>query len=106
LVLARVPEASRFGSVRVDRHGRLTQFQEKTDIATGGWINAGIYLLERSAIEEIPLGRALSLERDLFPAWLDSRGIYGFRSARRFLDIGTPEAYVQAESFFPCTQGS
>ena len=46
------------------------------------------------------MDRFLSLERDLFPAWVDRKQIYGFRCAGRFLDIGTPEAYAEAESFF------
>ncbi len=106
LVLASVPEASRFGTALVDHQGRVKRFQEKTDMPAGGWINAGIYLLERPLIEEIPVGRDLSLERDLFPAWVDFKQIYDFRCAGRFLDIGTPEAYAQVDSFFSCTRGS
>jgi D-glycero-alpha-D-manno-heptose 1-phosphate guanylyltransferase len=104
LVLAKAPEASRFGNVRVDRHGRIKRFQEKTEMPAGGWINAGTYLLERPLIEEIPVGRESSLEGDLFPAWVDSKRFYGFRCAGRFLDIGTPKAYAQVESFFSCMQ--
>lgn len=106
LVLARVPTASRFGRVWVGRHARVNRFEEKTDRPGSDWINAGIYLLARRLIEEIPMGRAVSLERDLFPSWVERKQIYGFRCAGRFLDIGTPEAYAEAEHFFLSAQGT
>ena len=31
--------------------------------------------------------------------WI-GRGLYGFQSEARFMDIGTPEAYASAQSFF------
>jgi D-glycero-alpha-D-manno-heptose 1-phosphate guanylyltransferase len=106
LVLARSPGASRFGKVRIDGQGRVKQFDEKTPVHSTDWINAGIYLLERSLIEEIPLGRPLSLERDLFPAWVRRFRVRGFCCTGRFLDIGTPQAYAEAEQFFSCPQAA
>ncbi|HLJ92059.1 MAG TPA: nucleotidyltransferase family protein [Gemmataceae bacterium] len=106
LVLAKAPAQSRFGTVWLDCQGRVERFEEKTADTGGNWINAGIYLLERRLIEEIPVERSVSLERDLFPAWIARQRVYGFRCAGRFLDIGTPEAYAEAESFFSCAQGS
>jgi len=100
LVLAKMPGASRYGRVWADSHGRVRRFVEKTAVRGSEWINAGIYLLQRPLIEEIPLGRPLSLERDLFPAWVDRVRFCGFRCGGRFLDIGTPEAYAEAELFF------
>lgn len=100
LVLARVPGASRFGGVRVDTDGRVRCFQEKTPVHASDWINAGIYLFDRALVEDIPVGRSLSLERDVFPVWAEELRVYGFRCDGRFLDIGTPEAYAQAERFF------
>jgi NDP-sugar pyrophosphorylase family protein len=100
LALARVTGASRFGSVWTDEAGRVTQFEEKRAVPGANWINAGIYLLKRELIEEIPQGRPLSLERDLFPEWVKLLRCHGFRSAGRFLDIGTPESYAEAEHFF------
>jgi NDP-sugar pyrophosphorylase family protein len=100
LVLAHVPNAASFGRVRTDGQNWIAQFVEKTEAAEAGWINAGIYLLERGLIEAIPAGRTLSLERELFPAWVAQRRCCGFPGARRFLDIGTPDSYAQAELFF------
>src|SRR5262249_8753185 len=102
LVLARVPDTTRFGRISLGDDGRVLSFAEKAG-ASSGWINAGIYLLERSRIEEMPPGRPSSLERDLFPVWLGRKRVYGFPCAGRFLDIGTPESYAEAELLTPCS---
>src|SRR5438132_6919891 len=47
--------ASRFGKIWVDSHDRVKRFQEKTDMPGSAWINAGIYLLQRRLVEEIPV---------------------------------------------------
>ena len=99
LVLAEVPDTRRFGRVSVRPDGRVEQFLEKSDTAGPGWINAGIYLLSRHQIANIPTGRPVSLERELLPQWLP-HGLFGFPSHGRFLDIGTPESFAQAGDFF------
>jgi NDP-sugar pyrophosphorylase family protein len=99
LVLARVDDASRYGRVDVDAAGAVRGFAEKQADATPGWINAGIYLLARGRVEGLPEGVPLSLERDVFPAWV-GRGLHGFRTEGRFLDIGTPRSYARASRFF------
>jgi D-glycero-alpha-D-manno-heptose 1-phosphate guanylyltransferase len=100
LVLTRMEDCSRFGRVQVAPDGRIVCFEEKTQAGGVGWINAGIYLIQRELIEEIPLGRPLSLERDLFPEWVRRKRFCGFACEGRFLDIGTPESYAQTETFF------
>jgi NDP-sugar pyrophosphorylase family protein len=99
IVLTEVRQADRFGSVDTTPDGRIVKFGEKVTSAASGWVNAGIYLIGRQLIEEIPPGRAVSLERDVFPAWI-GRGFYGYRHRGVFLDIGTPESYAQAAQLF------
>jgi NDP-sugar pyrophosphorylase family protein len=98
LVLAWADDTARYGTVDVAPDGRITGFAEKR-AGGAGWINAGVYLFERELIEAIPAGRFVSLERELFPQWADSGGLYGFCCRTSFLDIGTPESYAQAEVF-------
>jgi NDP-sugar pyrophosphorylase family protein len=50
-------------------------------------------------IERITPGRAVSLEKDVFPE-LIGNGLYAFKGGGAFLDIGTPESYAEAEEFF------
>jgi D-glycero-alpha-D-manno-heptose 1-phosphate guanylyltransferase len=99
LVLARATDAERFGQVRVSRDGQILQFEEKGTPSGPGRINAGIYLLRRGLIAELPPG-PVSLERDVLPGWVAGRRVYGYRHDGRFLDIGTPESYAEAGDFF------
>src|SRR5262245_21859630 len=62
VVMARVPDAAPFGSVDMDFKGVVRRFGEKQ--ASGpGWVNAGVYLLRRELIADIPSDCAVSLER-------------------------------------------
>lgn len=99
LRLIKVVDTRRYGRVQIDANGRVFGFDEKGDTSAPGWINAGIYLLKRHLLQAIPTSGAVSLEREIFPTWI-SRGLYGYQSAGRFLDIGTPEAYAATEQFF------
>ncbi len=93
-----VPDTARFGSLVVDSSGRLRAFAEK--VPGKGVINAGVYLLRRRLIDTINGEVPLSLERDVFPRWLsDDLYIAVLRVQADFLDIGTPDALAQAESF-------
>jgi len=98
LVLVRVDDASRFGQVELDDAGNVLRFEEKGGRTGPGWINAGVYLIERRMLEAIPPGPAVSLERDVFPTWIGAK-LLGWRSTGRFLDIGTPESYRAAADF-------
>jgi D-glycero-alpha-D-manno-heptose 1-phosphate guanylyltransferase len=97
LALVGSAETARFGSVRVDAEGRVLEFLEKGGENTSGLISAGVYLVERPLLEALPPGRALSLERDVFPSWI-GHGLFGFRTPGPFVDIGTPDSYALAGS--------
>ena len=100
LVLSPSADCARYGRVRVAADGRVKEFGEKSE-AGGGWINAGIYLLDRGLIQEIAEGTPVSLERELLPTWVSRRErVHGFFCTGRFIDIGTPESYAKAERFF------
>ncbi len=99
LLLARLPDTRRYGQVEFDANGRVVCFEEKGARLGPGWINAGVYLFNRSLIESMPAGKPVSLEIDVFPN-LISRGLYGFRCEDVFIDIGTPESYAEANDFF------
>ena len=99
LVLNWQTDPSRFGRVDVDLGGAVLAFREKAAHQPPGWINAGIYAVPKEMVDSIPDDRAVSLEREIFPAWI-SKGLRGFRCEGRFLDIGTPESYAQASEFF------
>jgi NDP-sugar pyrophosphorylase family protein len=96
IVLAEVPDTSRFGRVRIEPDNRVTSFVEKDKDHAGnaGLVNAGVYLF--NAFPGVPGDiRPASLEKDLLPAWIGS-GLYGYVARGVFIDIGTPETYAHA----------
>ena len=96
LHLVEVPDPSRFGCVPTDHHGRVTAFLEKTPHPVTSQINAGCYVYTRRAIDEIPPGRVVSVERETFPALIESGQIVmGYVDNAYWLDVGTPEAFVR-----------
>ncbi len=99
VLLTEVEDTSRYGRVRVEEDGRVVGFDEKDGLSGAGWINAGVYLIERELLKAIPSGRQVSLEREIFPQWI-GRGFYGWKGAGRFLDIGTKESFAEAQQFF------
>jgi D-glycero-alpha-D-manno-heptose 1-phosphate guanylyltransferase len=100
MAVARVADASRFGRVQLSTEGKVVRFVEKAAAARPGWINAGVYLIQRRLLESMPPGQSLSLEREWLHRWITTERVLGFRCAGPFLDIGTPESYAAAESFF------
>jgi NDP-sugar pyrophosphorylase family protein len=98
LLLTQVEEGSRFGRVCLGAEGAILNFEEKGGAGGPACINAGIYLIQRPLLDSIPTGRAISLEREVFPQWM-GRGLFGQIVPGPFLDIGTPESYARAERF-------
>ena len=100
LLLTHRPDVSASGLVATDANDAVTSFNEKpTGQTTGGYISAGMYLMQRDAIAEIPADGPVSIERDVFPRFC-GRGCYAFKGEFPFIDIGTPESYRQAAKFF------
>jgi mannose-1-phosphate guanylyltransferase len=90
-----VADSSAYGLVNCDAEGRVLEFLEKTGEAVPGEINAGAYVLERSVLDLVPAGRAVSIEREVFPR-LVGGGLCGLLLEGYWMDIGTPERYLQA----------
>ena len=104
LMLVHDSDTSTYGRVYTDADERVTAFREKTGKTVPGWINAGVYMVSRERIDSIPSGRAVSLEKEVFPAWI-SHGLHGFQSDGELIDIGTPERYQRAPEFFRALAG-
>ncbi|MEK6278282.1 MAG: NDP-sugar synthase [Actinomycetota bacterium] len=93
-----VDDPTGYGLVETDQDGRIVEFLEKPEPGHGGpgEVNTGTYVLERSVLEAmIPEGRAVSIEREVFPE-LIGKGLHGLRLEGYWMDIGTPDRYLQA----------
>jgi mannose-1-phosphate guanylyltransferase len=112
ILLTPVADPSRYGLVRVAADGRVESFLEKprpeeidTDL-----INAGFYVLEPEVLDLVPSGRAVSIEREVFPRLAEEGSVFGIALPGYWLDVGTPESYLQAhrdvlERSFPTEVG-
>jgi mannose-1-phosphate guanylyltransferase len=98
LALIPVEDPTAYGLVRRGPDMSVCEFVEKpspeeidTDL-----VNAGAYIIEREVLAEMaPSGTRISIERDVFPALVD-RGLFGYQARGYWLDIGTPQRYLQA----------
>ena len=98
LALIGVEDPSAYGLVRLEDDNRVRGFLEKPgpEQIDTNLVNAGAYILERDVLDDMaPAGTNISIERDVFPK-LVGRGLYGYESAGYWLDIGTPDRYLQA----------
>jgi mannose-1-phosphate guanylyltransferase len=95
LGLYEVDDSSAFGLVERDAAGAVTAFTEKTGEAVPGSVSAGMYVLERTVLDLVPPERKFSIEREVFPE-LVGDGLYALPLAGYWMDIGTPERYLQA----------
>ena len=99
LTLVKMPDVSRYGSVNFDENYMVTSFNEKNPEKKSGWINAGIYCMSRELIAAFPGNSNISLEKDSFPT-LIGKDFFAFPQEAKFIDIGTPSSYKEAETFF------
>jgi mannose-1-phosphate guanylyltransferase len=98
ILLTPVPDPTRYGLVRLADGGRVSGFLEKprpeeidTDL-----INAGLYVLEPDVLDLVAPGKAVSIEREVFPRLVDEGTLHGLALPGYWLDVGTPESYLQA----------
>jgi mannose-1-phosphate guanylyltransferase len=99
IALTPVDDPSRYGVVPIDADGRVIEFVEKPDPGTAptNWINAGTYVLEPTVLDRIDADRRVSIERETFPAMVESGSLYALHSDAYWLDAGTPETYLRAQ---------
>ncbi len=98
--LVRVADPRAFGCVPSDDDGRVTAFLEKTQDPPTDQINAGCYVFRRAVIDRIPRGRAVSVEREVFPALLSDPNVKvcGYVDSSYWRDMGTPDDFVRGSA--------
>jgi mannose-1-phosphate guanylyltransferase len=97
LALIPVEDPSAYGLVRRNQDCSVKEFVEKPgpEQIDTNLINAGAYIIEREVLDGMaPAGTNISIEREVFPA-LVGHGLFGCESSGYWLDIGTPDRYLQ-----------
>jgi D-glycero-alpha-D-manno-heptose 1-phosphate guanylyltransferase len=100
VALRKVSDASRYGTVKMNRVGVITSFAEKLAQSGESLINGGIYLFASRFFKKLNLPEIFSAEKDLFPELVKKEQLYGQAFDAYFLDIGIPEDYKRAQHEF------
>jgi mannose-1-phosphate guanylyltransferase len=100
ITLMEVDDPSAYGLVLRDDRDQVTDFIEKPKHAPpgGAFVNAGAYVLERDVLDLVAPDRPVSFEREVFPA-LVGKGLYAHVASGYWLDIGTPDRYLEATRY-------
>jgi D-glycero-alpha-D-manno-heptose 1-phosphate guanylyltransferase len=107
LTVVKVADDRRYGSVKMDRIGRITTFLEKRSKRTSKDgqnrkrpINAGVYVFEKKLLNKIQAREPISLEKDVLPPLVGAGRTYGFVSDTYFVDIGVPDDLRRVQTEF------
>ena len=91
IALLPVEESHERGCVVLDMSGKILSFDEKPVHAGPALVNGGVYVLEPEALDSVPDGQRVSIERQVFPRLASEGRLYGQVQHSYFSDIGTPE---------------
>lgn len=94
-----VGDVSRYGRVVLDGD-RPVSLDEKSAVGPG-WVNAGVYLLDRRFLSDLDPDQPCSLERDIIAPRLATHDCLACASNGYFIDIGVPAEYQRAQVELP-----
>lgn len=100
VALRKVNDVSRYGAVLIDKTEKITDFIEKNRKEESGFINGGIYLLNKELFNQVKMPEKFSFEKDILEKLYTKIDIYGLAFDAYFIDIGTPEDYARAQNEF------
>jgi NDP-sugar pyrophosphorylase family protein len=98
LAVTRIAEAGRYGTVEFDAAHRITAFREKAS-RIEGFINGGVYLMDRGVLAAIEPKKNVSIETDTFPELAAAGRLQAAEFPQPLLDMGTPEGIRAMEEF-------
>lgn len=98
IVLREVEDVSRYGSVTIGNNNLIILFSEKGISSGHGFINGGVYMINRALFEKYPRPQKFSFEKDLMEKLYTQEQFYAMPSDGYFIDIGIPEDYARAQN--------
>ena len=99
IALKKMENTERYGVVEIDENNRIVSFLEKGK-RVSGFINGGIYLLNKNFFNALSPEGNFSLEKDFLERFYKDYEFYGFPFDGLFVDIGIPEDYEKAKKLF------
>lgn len=95
IAVVETDQADDYGTVRVNQEDGITAFNEKEKHGVG-FVNAGVYVFRKKAVDSLCETTPCSLEKDVFPRMVSER-LMAFKCSGPLIDIGTPERYEKAQ---------
>jgi D-glycero-alpha-D-manno-heptose 1-phosphate guanylyltransferase len=99
MALKHLENVNRYGMVQLDNN-QVVRFDEKSESLKTGYINGGIYILDRNRFLERTQASKFSMEVDYMERFIGEEKFCGFPSDAYFIDIGIPEDYNKANQYF------
>ena len=100
VALKEMEDFDRYGTVSIDMEYNIYGFKEK-EYCARGYINGGIYMLKRSALEHADLPEKFSFEKDFMEKYCNELHFKGLSFEDYFIDIGVPDDYEKAKKELP-----
>ena len=99
IALTPVENPCEFGIARVDDELRITEFKEKPkpEEVFSNLINAGVYVLQKDVLAEVPENTFYDFSKDLVPRLMsEGRRIQGYEVDGIWMDVGRPRDLLRA----------
>jgi mannose-1-phosphate guanylyltransferase len=98
MVLMKHSVEMKYGFMKTDKEGRLTEWREKPRIS--GYINVGCYVMEKSFLRYIPAGQVYGMKETFEEAKADGAKLYAVKMPGEFIDIGDRRSYKEANDVY------
>lgn len=99
IALTPVENPCEFGIARVDDEMRITEFKEKPkpEEVFSNLINAGVYVLQKDVLADVPKNTFYDFSKDLVPRLMsEGRRIQGYQVDGIWMDVGRPRDLLRA----------
>ena len=105
MVLRENPDPAKIGTLKVDVEGQVVRFLSSTSkhydpkkVTDSTKMFTGVHIFSPDIFNHIPAGRAADISGEVYPKLIESgEPLYGYDHHGYWADIGTPEAYKEAQ---------
>ena len=97
-------DITRFGVVKMNQDGKITDFEEKPENASGNMVSTGIYIIRRrlliELVEKAQQQNRFDFVKDILVPYRNLKRMYGYRLDSYWRNISTVESYYQTNMDF------
>jgi len=93
MAVSEAADVSRFGVPELDAWGRVIGFIEKPLARQSGFVNTGIYIVNKCVLADVPQDIKLDFAKDLFPTLAAKGTLYAYTHDGYWQDAGTLASY-------------